>query len=76
MRNDKTAGATDLPRLPRLERLEPRLLLTGPPFVEVTDVVLTGIERSSAAWGDYDGDGDLDILLYAYPFRSEAHNML
>ena len=24
---------------------------------------LTGVEQGSAAWGDYDGDGDLDILL-------------
>ncbi|OKH30835.1 hypothetical protein NIES2119_30135 [[Phormidium ambiguum] IAM M-71] len=24
---------------------------------------LTGVERGSAAWGDYDNDGDLDILL-------------
>ncbi len=25
--------------------------------------VLTGVDRSSVAWGDYDNDGDLDILL-------------
>jgi uncharacterized repeat protein (TIGR01451 family) len=25
--------------------------------------VLTGVQRSSVAWGDYDNDGDLDILL-------------
>jgi hypothetical protein len=32
---------------------------------EFTDVAagLTGVENSSAAWGDYDNDGDLDILL-------------
>jgi hypothetical protein len=74
MRNDKIAVATDLPRsprMPRLERLEPRLLLSGPPFVEVTDVVLTGVERSSAAWGDYDGDGDLDILLTGWTSTEE-----
>jgi len=27
---------------------------------------LTGLRSSSAAWGDYDGDGDLDILLTGY----------
>jgi PKD repeat protein/predicted nucleotidyltransferase len=32
-------------------------------FTEVTDVSLTGIGFSSAKWGDYDNDGDLDILL-------------
>ena len=26
-------------------------------------VALEGLEKSSAAWGDYDGDGDLDVLL-------------
>ncbi len=28
---------------------------------------LTGVFNSSVAWGDYDGDGDLDILLTGYP---------
>ena len=27
---------------------------------------LTGVEESSVAWGDYDNDGDLDILLTGY----------
>jgi predicted nucleotidyltransferase len=31
-------------------------------FTDIT-VGLPGVEHSSAAWGDYDNDGDLDILL-------------
>jgi hypothetical protein len=30
---------------------------------EQTGISLTGVDRSSVAWGDYDNDGDLDILL-------------
>ena len=32
-------------------------------FEEETSASLTGVDGSSAAWGDYDKDGDLDILL-------------
>ena len=32
-------------------------------FTEQTSISLTGVRWSSAAWGDYDNDGDLDILL-------------
>jgi len=32
-------------------------------FVEDNNVRLTGINHGTAAWGDYDQDGDLDILL-------------
>jgi PKD repeat protein/predicted nucleotidyltransferase len=32
-------------------------------FTEVTDISLTGVGYSSVAWGDYDNDGDLDILM-------------
>ena len=32
-------------------------------FTEQTSISLTGVNSSSAAWGDYDNDGDLDILL-------------
>jgi hypothetical protein len=32
-------------------------------FTEQTNIVLTGVKNSSVSWGDYDNDGDLDILL-------------
>ena len=32
-------------------------------FIEQTTIDLTGVKNSSVAWGDYDNDGDLDILL-------------
>jgi hypothetical protein len=31
---------------------------------------LSGVARSSGIWGDYDGDGDLDVLLAGYDFES------
>ncbi|MFA4907281.1 MAG: FG-GAP-like repeat-containing protein, partial [archaeon] len=35
-------------------------------FTEQTGISLTGVVHSSVAWGDYDNDGDLDILLTGY----------
>ncbi len=35
-------------------------------FIEQTAISLTGVSSSSVAWGDYDNDGDLDILLTGY----------
>ena len=32
-------------------------------FTEQTGSVLIGVSNSSVAWGDYDNDGNLDILL-------------
>jgi|GEM_PF-1866969 len=32
-------------------------------FTEQTNVILTGVSFSSVAWGDYNGDGFLDILI-------------
>jgi len=34
-----------------------------PPFTEVTAASLPGVEKSSGSWGDYDNDGDLDLIL-------------
>lgn len=35
-------------------------------FTEQTGISLNGVEDGSVAWGDYDNDGDLDILLAGY----------
>jgi predicted nucleotidyltransferase len=35
-------------------------------FSEQTGISLQGVNSGSAAWGDYDNDGDLDILLTGY----------
>ncbi len=35
----------------------------SPGFTEQSDIVLQKVTNSSVAWGDYDNDGDLDILL-------------
>jgi hypothetical protein len=39
-------------------------------FVDI-DAGLAGVASSSAAWGDYDNDGDLDILLSGYTGSQE-----
>ena len=36
-------------------------------FTEQTQIVLTPVHYSSVAWGDYDNDGDLDILITGAP---------
>jgi predicted nucleotidyltransferase len=35
----------------------------GSTFIEQTTIPFTGVKNSSAEWGDYDNDGDLDLLL-------------
>lgn len=49
-----------------------------------TQTPLVGVERSSVAWGDYDNDGDLDIILTGSAnsafttkiYRNDAHNFV
>ncbi len=40
----------------------PRAYAVDPTFTDI-EAVLSGVSESSVAWGDYDSDGDLDILL-------------
>lgn len=37
-----------------------------PPFSEQTHISLTGLSGNTNAWGDYDNDGDLDLILGGY----------
>jgi hypothetical protein len=51
-------------------------------FTEQTGIILPGVDGGSANWGDYDNDGDLDILLTGYSasgyiskiFRNNGNN--
>ncbi len=45
-----------------IEPLEVRTLLAGE-FTDLGALGITGVIRSSVAWGDADNDGDLDLLL-------------
>jgi hypothetical protein len=54
--------------------------LYSQPFVEQTGITLAGVDNSSVAWGDYDNDGDLDILLTGDPamsriYRNDGNNI-
>ena len=52
-------------------------------FIEQTSIVLPGVDLGSAAWGDYDNDNDLDLLLtgdagaekIAKIFKNEGSNI-
>jgi len=47
-----------------------------PIFTEKTDANLTGVNNASAAWGDYDNDGDLDILLTGTAYNSNSSSTI
>jgi FG-GAP repeat. len=49
--------------LPVFLFLLPAQLIHSQTFTEQTGITLQGVSNSSVAWGDYDNDGDLDILL-------------
>ena len=49
-----------------------RLLPDFDIFAEEAGVNFLGVEESSVAWGDYDNDGDLDILLAGLPTGGAA----
>ncbi len=53
-------GSLDAPATVQLDSI--RLVRPVPSFSDI-DAGLTGVDYSSADWGDYDNDGDLDILL-------------
>jgi hypothetical protein len=59
------AGATGSIYVTRIYRNDHHYL---PDSVTFTDIhaVLTGVQNSSIAWGDYDNDGDLDLAVAGY----------
>ncbi len=46
-----------------IEYVSNEVKITLPVFLEQSDIDLTGVAYSSVRWGDFDNDGDLDLLL-------------
>ena len=61
MCRSKAAGRAPHGRRLFVEALEDRRLLSI--FADMGSLGMPGVENSSVAWGDYDSDGKLDILL-------------
>ncbi|OQX79872.1 MAG: hypothetical protein B6D64_04100, partial [Bacteroidetes bacterium 4484_276] len=40
-------------------------------FIEVSELPIPGTYIGDVAWGDYDGDGDLDIIIQGYTSSAE-----
>jgi len=55
-------GATDSQKVAKVYRNDGPLAGSGWAFLDI-EAGLPGVALGSAAWGDYDSDGDLDILL-------------
>lgn len=45
-------------------------------FVKNTDIALIGVGSGSGEWGDYDNDGDLDILLNGNTFEGNVFDRI
>ena len=67
-----TGEDNDSNRFTKIYRNEPELSGQGRTYVEQKYISLKGLENATAAWGDYDNDGDLDILLTG----DSTHNSL
>ena len=45
---------------------------TGANFIDVVNATLPALSNSTAAWGDYDYDGDLDLVLAGHDAKAVA----
>ncbi len=45
-------------------------------FTERTDINLTGVYNSSSSWGDYDSDGDPDLLISGNIFSNSCYSAI
>ena len=57
-----TITASENPEQGWIDAMQQQQIVSSDPFIHIS-ASLVGVYRSSVAWGDYDSDGDLDILL-------------